>query len=114
MLHDLPSFHICTSSKSVPIAPRAQWCLGICASTGLTPPQRYLARQRDAMLAGTPPPDFPGGSGEYTFKGRGTVKDIVSEQGKLALGFSPFPTNGDATRAELARKANEILGYRSA
>jgi hypothetical protein len=66
------------------------------------------------MLAGTPPPDFPGGSGEYTFKGRGTVKDIVSEQGKLALGFSPLPTNGDATRAELARKANDILGYRSA
>ena len=97
-------------------APRAQRRLGICGKhrADHTVTQRYLARQRDAMLAGTPPPDFPGGSGEYTFKGRGTVKDIVSEQGKLALGFSPLPTNGDATRAELARKANDILGYRSA
>lgn len=65
------------------------------------------------MLAGTPPPDFPGGSGEYSFKGKGTVKDIVSEEGKMAAGFKPFPLVGNDIQVELAQKANEILGYKS-
>ncbi|WVW84370.1 hypothetical protein I302_106404 [Kwoniella bestiolae CBS 10118] len=89
-------------------------CVFYIPSTPLTEGNiKYISRQRDALRAGTPPPDFPGGSGEYAFRGRGSVKDIASEEGRLALGFKPFPVKGNDVQVALAQRANEILGFQS-
>jgi hypothetical protein len=46
---------------------------------------RYLVQQRNAFLAGTPGPDFPGGMGEREHVGRMGVKDIEQAGGDEAL-----------------------------
>lgn len=63
------------------------------------------------MLQGVPPPDFPGGAGESQFADRANPIDIQSAQGKLAMGFSPFPVKEGSVQGELAKRANFMLGY---
>lgn len=51
----------------------------------LTPKNlEYIKDQKEAFLAGTPAPDFPGGVGESAFEGRGVVSDILSKEGRSA------------------------------
>ncbi|KAI5453077.1 hypothetical protein NCC49_006106 [Naganishia albida] len=77
---------------------------------------QYIAQQRSALQAGAPPPDFPGGGsgtgGESTFPDRGQVSDIQSEEGKRAMGLAPLCVKDvGGVKAEVAKKANEILGF---
>ncbi|KIO21397.1 hypothetical protein M407DRAFT_80394 [Tulasnella calospora MUT 4182] len=73
----------------------------------------YLKRQKDVFLQGVPPPDFPGGAGENGFKGVGTSNDILTEEGRKALGFAPFSLKDGMTKSEEAvtKEANSILGF---
>ena len=57
-------------------------------SVPLTPQNlSYLARQKDAFIAGRPPPDFPQGRGEAGFVGLGREEDVVGELGRRAMGL---------------------------
>ena len=51
---------------------------------------KYIRDQREQYLAGVPPPDFPGGVGESAFEGKGRTENILSEEGRRALGLAPF------------------------
>jgi hypothetical protein len=51
----------------------------------LTPKNlEYIQEQKEAFLAGTPAPDFPGGVGESLFEGRGAESDILGKEGLRA------------------------------
>lgn len=54
---------------------------------------RYIKDQREQFLAGTPPPDFPGGVGESAFEGKGSTADILTEEGRRAMGLAQFDTS---------------------
>lgn len=57
---------------------------------------RYLVRQREAFLNGTPGPDFPGGKGESEHVGRMTRDDVEKAGGKdglVAMGLAPWETS---------------------
>jgi hypothetical protein len=65
---------------------------------------RYISDQRDSFLSRTPPPDFPGGVGESNFKGSGSNADILSTEGKKAMGLAAFDygaVKGEAERSLL-------------
>ena len=67
---------------------------------------RYVARQRNAFLEGTPGPDFPGGKGESEHIGRMTREDISKHGGvnaERAMGLAAFPGDG------ILEGMNEIL-----
>ncbi len=69
---------------------------------------RYLARQREAFLEGTPGPDFPGGKGESEHVGRLGREDVRSAggvEGEKAMGLSPWVGQG-----EFVKKMNEVAG----
>jgi hypothetical protein len=73
---------------------------------------RYLVRQREAFLDGTPGPDFPGGKGESEHIGRMTKKDIEAvggEEALSAMGFGGWKAFSQIER-EVVRAANEIVG----
>jgi Protein of unknown function (DUF1479) len=55
--------------------------------------------------------DFPGGKGESSFVGRGSVDDAQGSIGRRALGFEPFVIPDDASdvEADAIRTANTIL-----
>ena len=73
--------------------------------------QRYVAQHCDAFLAGIPPPDFPGGSGESAFANHATAKDVQSEAGKAAMGLSPLRSDGWSKKNNaLAKEVNTIFG----
>lgn len=59
---------------------------------------RYLARQREAFLEGTPGPDFPGGVGESEHVGRMEKKDLSyfgGVEGERAMGLLPFTSSDE-------------------
>lgn len=67
----------------------------------------YLARQRDAFVAGTPGPDFPGGKGESEHVNRMLPQDVDKAGGIEALramGLKPWEGQG-----EVVERANAIL-----
>ncbi|KAI1742743.1 DUF1479 domain protein [Xylaria scruposa] len=76
----------------------------------------YLARQREAFLAGYPAPDQPGGQGEAQHMNRPTesyLRTHADSNGLRAFGFEKIATaesDGPGAR-EVIRKANEILGF---
>lgn len=77
---------------------------------------RYVARQRDAFLAGTPAPDFPGGKGESEHVGRPTVEHVVRYTdpiGLQAMGLNRLLDGAEDTSGarEAVRRANEVLGF---
>jgi len=47
----------------------------------------YVKKQRGAFIAGERPPDFPRGLGEKGFVGTATSEDIISPEGRIAMGF---------------------------
>lgn len=67
---------------------------------------RYIKDQRDNYLERIPPPDFPGGEGEKFFEGTGGDADIVTEQGKQAMGLASLSLDDiDASEKLLRQKA---------
>lgn len=75
-------------------------------------PQQYVAQQRDAFLRGVPPPDFPGGAGESLYPGRARTTDLLSQEGKRAMGLEPFLLHKqDGVARDLRKYANTQLGY---
>ena len=72
---------------------------------------RYLVRQRDAFLNGTPAPDFPGGKGESEHVGRMGKEDIDATgglEGLRSMGFGGWEATSEKER-EIVRVANEIV-----
>lgn len=71
----------------------------------------YLARQRDTLQESIPAPDFPGGVGEAGFTDVGRPEDIVTDEGRMAMGFKPYldwPGMSGGERA-VVRESNAIL-----
>ncbi|KAJ7210510.1 DUF1479-domain-containing protein [Mycena pura] len=70
---------------------------------------QYLRDQRSNFRAGLPAPDFPGGPGESTFMGRGTIDDVHEHPQSLqAVGFGKF-AGGTASGDGLLAEADRIL-----
>lgn len=76
MIHAVEATHSGTNASSVLYIP----------SVPLTAQNaRYVLQdQREAFLAGTPGPDFPGGVGESKFEGRGLESDFLSKDARSA------------------------------
>ncbi len=72
----------------------------------------YIRDQRACFEARCPPPDFPGGEGETSFKGTGTPADIQGADARRAMGLEAFPVTHDMRPGEQAarRTANNVLG----
>ncbi|EJU05413.1 DUF1479-domain-containing protein [Dacryopinax primogenitus] len=76
----------------------------------------YLAGQRETLLSGTPPPDFPGGMGECLHVGRGTIEDaerVGGIEAVRAMGLAPLDlteARNPRTKALFAA-ANQILDF---
>jgi hypothetical protein len=76
---------------------------------------RYLKRQREAFLNGTPAPDFPGGVGESQHQNRcGTdfLRLHSGSNGLRAAGFEKLVAleSDPAGSQKITKVANEILG----
>lgn len=77
---------------------------------------KYLARQRQAFLDGTPGPDFPGGAGESGHAGRPTVdflRRYAGAEGLRAMGLEKLEAHPqDPVGAQqVTKQANQILGF---
>jgi hypothetical protein len=75
---------------------------------------RYLSRQRETFLQGTPGPDFPGGKGEsehLTLPTLDTLKMVADNAGLKAMGFQKFHESAGSNVGEKAvlKRANETL-----
>ncbi|KAI5208756.1 DUF1479-domain-containing protein [Aureobasidium subglaciale] len=79
----------------------------------------FLARQRQAFLAGLPCPDFQGGIGEADHVGRPGVAEVEkASQGKnagmVAFGLEEWDSTAaglSETQRELFDRANKVLGF---
>ncbi|GAA6037624.1 hypothetical protein JCM8097_006148 [Rhodosporidiobolus ruineniae] len=102
VVHSVESVHNGTSDSSVLYIPAT--CLTSYNAS-------YLAEQRKRFEAGRPPQDFPGGEGETRFVGRGSEKDILSEDGRKAIGYKPFEPAQNETEGgrRVIEEANKIL-----
>jgi hypothetical protein len=49
--------------------------------------QAYIEKQKERFLTADRPPDFPQGMSEAKFAGIATVKDMISAEGRRAMGF---------------------------
>jgi hypothetical protein len=79
---------------------------------------RYLVRQRNAFLDGTPGPDFPGGVGESAHSGRMVRTDVKmagGDEGARAMGLAEWTANGAKTEKEMSflRTMNRCLNLPS-
>ncbi|KAK0737916.1 hypothetical protein B0T18DRAFT_333667 [Schizothecium vesticola] len=105
-IHAVDRRHGGTSDASVLYIP-------VCPTTEAS--ARYVARQRDAFLAGTPPSDFPGGTGEAGHLERPTVEHLAQSapEGVQSLGLAKVSTyRGDSVGGkEAVRRANHVLGF---
>ena len=66
---------------------------------------RYLVRQREAFLEGTPGPDFPGGVGESHHSGRMGLSDVKNAggvEGLRAMGLEGWNVKGAKTEREMS------------
>jgi len=71
---------------------------------------RYLVRQKEAFLNGTPGPDFPGGKGESDHVGRMSKEDVAAagnEAGLRAFGLSSW--NVDKARDKPERRLLKVM-----
>ncbi|KAI9053635.1 hypothetical protein LZ554_002589 [Drepanopeziza brunnea f. sp. 'monogermtubi'] len=107
-IHAVDKTHAGASDSSVMYIP-------VCPMTELN--AKYAAGQRDAFLAGIPPPDFPGGVGESEHVGRATAQYIAEksdERGMSSMGLFP-PSQLDPGKLPGAKKmiqrAGQLLGY---
>lgn len=92
-IHSVDSIHAGTTDSSVLYIPA-------CPLTEQN--AQYLKRQRDAFIAGTPGPDFPGGAGESHHTGRWHVEDCEKHlgiEGLRALGLEPWDSDAEGLTA---------------
>ncbi|KAI1097888.1 DUF1479-domain-containing protein [Jackrogersella minutella] len=106
-IHAVDKIHKGNADSSVLYIP-------VCPVTELN--ARYLARQRNAFLNGTPGPDFPGGRGEADHANRQTessLRSYATAEGLRAFGFAQLsPATTDTSGAKtVTSQANEILGF---
>ncbi|KAI1407995.1 DUF1479-domain-containing protein [Hypoxylon sp. FL1857] len=106
-IHAVDKVHTGTTDSSVLYIP-------VCPVTELN--ARYLVRQRNAFLGGTPGPDFPGGRGEADHVNRQTessLRSYATAEGLRAFGFEKLvQTTTDTSGAkDVTTLANEILGF---
>ncbi|KAI1771081.1 DUF1479-domain-containing protein [Hypoxylon cercidicola] len=106
-IHAVDKIHKGTSDSSVLYIP-------ICPVTELN--AKYLVRQRNAFLNGTPGPDFPGGQGEANHVNRPTeayFRSYATAEGQRAFGFEKLVTTEADTvgSKKVTSLANEILGF---
>jgi hypothetical protein len=75
---------------------------------------KYLVRQREAFLEGTPGPDFPGGEGESAHSGRMGRSDIQNAggiEGLRAMGLEAWNVENAQTRTgAFLDEMNRCLG----
>jgi hypothetical protein len=76
---------------------------------------KYIVRQREAFINGTPGPDFPGGQGESRHINRCTPDYLLSQsdtEGLRAAGFERLVAHEDDTvgARKAVEKANALLG----
>ncbi|KAI1321513.1 DUF1479 domain protein [Xylariaceae sp. FL0255] len=106
-IHAVDKVHMGKSDSSVLYIP-------ICPVTEQN--AKYLVRQRNAFLNGTPGPDFPGGNGESKHINKPTESYLRSHSGPdglRAFGFGKLvPGALDGVGAQhVISKANAILGF---
>ncbi|KAI1089284.1 DUF1479-domain-containing protein [Rostrohypoxylon terebratum] len=106
-IHAVDKVHKGNSDSSVLYIP-------VCPVTELN--SKYLVRQRQAFLDGTPGPDFPGGRGEADHINRQTessLRSYASAEGLRAFGFEKLvPAETDTNGAKnITSLANEILSF---
>ena len=110
-IHAVDPVHAGASDSSVLYIP-------VCPVTEIN--ASYLKRQREAFLAGTPGPDFPGGRGEADHEGRpdeAYLRAHAGPDGLRAVGFERLLDSLGGNResmvdaeAKLMTKVNGILG----
>lgn len=105
-IHAVDKVHKGHSDSSVLYIP-------VCPVTELN--AQYLARQRQAFLAGTPGPDFPGGEGESKHIDRPTEEMLrrwTSVEGRQAMGLDKLTANPSALPGarEVVERFNATLG----
>lgn len=77
----------------------------------------HAVRQRAALVAGVPGPDFPGGAGESAHVGRESVEQLMqglSEDALRAYGLMAWDTNvSDLSKGQrtMLDRANKLLGF---
>ncbi|KAK3348793.1 hypothetical protein B0T25DRAFT_458798 [Lasiosphaeria hispida] len=106
-IHAVDKTHSGMSDSSVLYIP-------VCPTTEAN--ARYVARQRDAFLHGTPAPDFPGGGGESAHIGRPTaehVKQYAEPRGTQSIGLDTLVAANEDTPGgiEAVKRANVMLGF---
>ena len=60
----------------------------------------YVREQRNRFERGIPPQDFPGGSGESQFSGRGGHNDIIGGTARRSMALEPFDICRDQSESE--------------
>jgi len=95
-IHAVDKLHEGNGDSSVMYIP-------VCPTTELN--LKYLKRQRDSFLAGTPGPDFPGGRGEADHIGRLGRDMIYGAEGRRAMGLEALEG------VDSIKQANAILGF---
>ena len=98
IIHAVDKIHNGTSDSSVMYIPA-------CPLTEIN--AQYLVRQREAFLAGTPGPDFPGGKGESEHVNRMGKEDVEKAggvNGLRGMGLAPWDVEN-----EFLGRANEIV-----
>ncbi|UZJ51919.1 hypothetical protein CBS101457_001239 [Exobasidium rhododendri] len=60
----------------------------------------YILSQRESLIEGIPPNDFPGGEGESRHVGRGTARDIVTSAGRRSMGLEKLEIQDGMPEAE--------------
>ncbi|KAL1612171.1 hypothetical protein SLS60_000395 [Paraconiothyrium brasiliense] len=107
-IHAVDKTHVGTSDSSVLYIPA-------CPLTEDN--AKYLVRQRDNFIAGTPSPDFGGGVGESEHVGRVRVEDmegLVGVDGCRSMGLAEWDSGeyglGTGERVMLDR-ANKVMGF---
>lgn len=77
---------------------------------------KYLKRQREAFINGTPGPDFPGGVGESQHVdkcGPEYLRSLADSEGLRAAGFEKLaPKDQEPIGSrKVIEEANQILGF---
>ncbi|KAI2607829.1 DUF1479-domain-containing protein [Hypoxylon sp. NC1633] len=106
-IHAVDKVHKGISDSSVLYIP-------VCPVTELN--AKYLVRQKEAFINGTPGPDFPGGQGESSHVDRSTesyLRSHATSEGLRASGFEKLvPSAADTFGAKsVVSLANGILGF---
>ncbi|KAL5628761.1 hypothetical protein BROUX41_002152 [Berkeleyomyces rouxiae] len=96
-IHSVDKVHEGTSDSSVMYIP-------VCPITEQN--LEYLKHQREAFLAGTPGPDFPGGKGESDHIGRPSAEFLSpNDEGRRAMGLEPLQN------VSVIGQANAVLEF---